>query len=47
MKGLLKLVNKMSKIEQLCLALLIILIISQIRLPQQESFSIQIKNMFF
>lgn len=34
----------MSRIEQLCLALLIILIISQIRLPQQESFSIQNKK---
>ena len=44
MKSLLKIVNKMSRIEQLCLALLIILIISQIRLPQQESFSIQNKK---
>lgn len=44
MKGLLKLVYKMSKIEQLCLSLLIILIISQFRLPIQESFSIQNKK---
>ena len=44
MKGLLKLVYKMSKIEQLCLGLLIILIISQFRLPTQESFSIQNKK---
>ena len=44
MKALLKLVNKMSRIEKLCLSLLIILIISQIRFPQQESFSIQNKK---
>ena len=44
MKGLLKLVYKMSKIEKLCLCLLVILIITQFRLPTQETFSIQNKK---
>ena len=44
MRTLLKLINKMSRIEQLCLSLLIILIISQFRLPTQETFSIQNKK---
>lgn len=44
MKGLLKLIYKMSKIEKLCLCLLVILIITQFRLPTQETFSIQNKK---
>lgn len=44
MKTLLKLVNKMSRIEKLCLSLLVILIITQFRFPKQEPFSIQNKK---